>query len=165
MIRNILVQRFAANLAYTHQLVGGLTEEQTDHAPVDGMTTPRWVVGHLVQVADQITLGWVLEQPRSLEPWDAWFGMGTYPRDLPDQAPTLAVGLQELERLHGVISECVKASSPDLYERTIPASVVEGFRERFGTIGNALTHTMLLHEMQHLGQLSAWRRAQGMPEV
>ena len=64
-----------------------------------------------------------------------------------------------------MISELVTGTSPDFYERTVAASAPKGFREKFPTVGNALAHTMLLHEMQHLGQLSAWRRASGLPRV
>ena len=169
MIRNVLCLRFAANLDYARQLVAGLSAEQADQVPAPGMNTPRWIMGHLAQTADQVTLGLVFEQPRVIPEWDAWFDAGTQSVDLTaDQnkaAPNLDGVMERLENLHGVISELVTNSSPDFYERSVVASAPEGFRAKFPTVGNALAHTMLLHEMQHLGQLSAWRRVSGLPAV
>ena len=165
MYRAILTQRFATNLDYARRLVDGLTEAQADDAPAPGMNTPRWIVGHLAQTADMVTLGLIWQQPRSIEPWDAWFNGGTTPTPRAGDQPTLAQTMQRLEQLHQTISGLVGTSSPDFYERSVPDTAPEGFRQRFSTVGTALAHTMLLHEMQHLGQLSAWRRVQGLPAV
>lgn len=165
MIRNILNARFAANLDYARRLVDGLTEDQANVIPAEGMNSPRWIVGHLAQTADQVTLGWMLGEPRTIESWDEWFDAGTSSADLTAEQPTLAQALVELECLHGKVSEAVAASPPDRFERSIRAEAPEVFRERFTTLGNALAHTMLVHEMQHLGQLSAWRRLRGLSAV
>ncbi len=165
MIRNILNQRFASNLDYARRLIEGLSEEQGDHAPAAGMNTPRWVVGHLAQTADKVTLGLLFAQPRTLEGWDAWFDGGTYPGPHAPGQPTLAAALAELERLHDAVTAAVAGQTPDWFERSVPETLPAGFRERFPTTGTALAHTMLIHEMQHLGQLSAWRRVLGLPAV
>ncbi|MEM9418177.1 MAG: DinB family protein [Planctomycetota bacterium] len=165
MIRNILNLRYAANLDYAHRLVEGLDDTQANEAPVDGMNTPRWIIGHLAQTADQVGLGWVLEMERTIPEWDAWFDLGTLPGHLTADQPSLADAIDHLDRLHAVVSERVLASSPAFFERSLHDVAPERFRKRFPTVGNALAHIMLSHEMQHLGQLSAWRRVKGLPAV
>jgi hypothetical protein len=39
------------------------------------------------------------------------------------------------------------------------------WKEIMPKVGIALPYLMLLHENQHLGQISAWRRAMGLPSV
>ncbi|MEM1109931.1 MAG: DinB family protein [Planctomycetota bacterium] len=165
MIRRILTTRFASNLDYTRRLIDGMSEEHANVLPADGMNSPRWIVGHLAQTADMVTLGWVFEAERSIDSWDAWFNGGTTSAALTAEQPSLAEAMVHLERLHASVSERVEASSPAWFEKSAPGIAPDAFRQRFPTIGNALAHTMLSHEMMHLGQLSAWRRVQGLPAV
>jgi hypothetical protein len=39
------------------------------------------------------------------------------------------------------------------------------WKEIMPTVGIALPYLLLVHENQHLGQLSAWRRVLGLPAV
>jgi hypothetical protein len=39
------------------------------------------------------------------------------------------------------------------------------YREVFPTLGSAVLHILTVHTAVHLGQLSAWRRAMGLPPV
>ena len=39
------------------------------------------------------------------------------------------------------------------------------FRQIMPTIGDGLGYLLVAHEANHLGQLSAWRRAMGMPST
>lgn len=165
MIRNILNTRYASNLDYARRLVEGLSEEQANTLPAEGMNSPRWIIGHLAQTADQVPLGWIFEAERTIETWDAWFDMGTTSAALTADQPSLSDALAHLDRLHERVSGMVAEASPAWFERSVPVSAPERFRQRFPTIGNALAHTMVGHEMMHLGQLSAWRRVLGMPAV
>lgn len=40
----------------------------------------------------------------------------------------------------------------------------ERYREVFPTLGHAVLHILTVHTAIHLGQISAWRRAMGLPE-
>jgi uncharacterized damage-inducible protein DinB len=48
---------------------------------------------------------------------------------------------------------------------TLHALPPERFRSRFPTAGHVALHMLTNHEAVHLGQLSAWRRALGLPPV
>ena len=63
---------------------------------------------------------------------------------------------------HETIAKLLEAAGPECLENEI---VLERWKAFFPTAAVALPYLMLLHENLHLGQLSAWRRIQGMPSV
>jgi len=144
MLRTILAQRYAANLQYAHGLVADIDDAASVTAPALGMNHPRWVLGHLLLTADRMTgvavLGLDADQP---DAWDELFKPATEALTgaAAEAYPTLAELLAAFDAKHAAIAEVVQAADP------------------------ALMHTMVAHEMQHLGQLSAWRRASGLPRV
>jgi len=52
--------------------------------------------------------------------------------------------------------------SSDLLDQAV---VLERWQQFMPTAGIALPYLMLVHENTHFGQLSAWRRVQGLPSV
>jgi len=168
MLRTILKNRAAANLLYARNLTADLDDAASVTVPAAGMNHPRWVLGHLVMTADRMTggalLGLPVDQP---EEWNALFGPGSLPKTgaAADAYPPLTALLAAMEHEHDAIAETLLASDLSLFERATPVAASENFRTRFPTIGAALMHTLVAHEMQHLGQLSAWRRASGLPRV
>ena len=168
MLRTILANRYALNLQYARDLVADVDDAASVTTPAPGMNHPRWVVGHLVLTADAMTGHRILGLELTTDAaWDGWFGGGTPPRvgaDA-DAYPPLTQLLAALETRHEAIADAVRGADASIFERTTPEAAGEGFRKRFPTVGGALLHTMVAHEMQHLGQLSAWRRAKGLPSV
>jgi hypothetical protein len=69
--------------------------------------------------------------------------------------------LQALEDAHARLADAVMKASQEVLNQPTP----EKFRNRFPTVGALLAGLMTSHEASHNGQLSAWRRAMGLPSV
>lgn len=166
MIRRILTNIYAANLAYAHRLTDGLDAQATVTLPAAGMNHPCWVIGHLGSTADLMIAHHLfgLDQAHPVA-WRELFTPDSHPVGDVKAYPPLADLMAFLEERHATVTESVLDVTPDFFERTCPATLPEGFRKRFPTIGTALLHIMIGHENMHLGQLSAWRRVQGLPRV
>lgn len=76
----------------------------------------------------------------------------------PDRRTLLAA----LNEGHGCVAECFARLPDALFDGQSP--FVEARRE-MPTLGDLLLYLLCTHEGIHLGQLSAWRRAQGLPAV
>jgi uncharacterized damage-inducible protein DinB len=69
--------------------------------------------------------------------------------------------LQKLEEAHTRLADAVTKATPEVLAQPAP----EKIRARFPTVGVLLIGMMTSHEASHNGQLSAWRRAMGLPPV
>ena len=80
---------------------------------------------------------------------------------LPDRSryPSKAVLLRALEDAHARLADAVTKAPPEVLNQPPP----EMFRDRCPTVGALLAVWMTTHEATHNGQLSAWRRAMGLP--
>ena len=65
----------------------------------------------------------------------------------------------EFEQLCRDVTTAVNASDSATLATPHPH---EGTRKHFPTIGDMVVFLMTSHEMDHLGQLAAWRRAMGL---
>ena len=61
-----------------------------------------------------------------------------------------------------LIASALPAVSQSRWSETTPLEAVRGF---LPTLGDCFVFVMAAHENIHLGQLSAWRRLQGMGRV
>jgi hypothetical protein len=151
-------------LGYARLLTKEIDEAQMDVQPCAGMNTPRWILGHLALCTDYaLTL---LGKPTRLPgEWHARFGPGSpVPRGGDGDVPTKLELLEALAAGHAAASAAAESAMP---EQLAPKHSVEikFVRELFPTIGELVAHLFTTHEAIHLGQLSAWRRAMGMPGV
>ena len=64
------------------------------------------------------------------------------------------------EKAYQRIVDAVKAASPESLARDFPNPRL---RATLPTVGMAMVHILTSHQGVHLGQLSAWRRAQELP--
>ena len=69
--------------------------------------------------------------------------------------------LKTLEDAHARLADAVTKAAPETLAQPAP----ERIRERFPTVGALLVGLMTSHHASHNGQLSAWRRAMGLPPV
>ncbi len=154
---------YANNLDYTRRLTADLDDANVCAQPAPNMNHAAWVVGHLALTADRVTCGMLLGiEPALPDVWKNLFSGRSRPN--PDRSlyPPLTDLVEALASRHAAVSETLANAQPSLIEKATPH---EGFRKRFPTMGQALLHTMIGHEQMHLGQLSAWRRVQGLPAV
>ena len=150
------------NLGYARRLVADLADEQLAAQPVPGvaMNHAAWVVGHLAWVCDVGAT--LLGEAAALDPgWKDLFSSAAKP--LPDRAayPAKGVIVTAYETAHTRLAGLALAASPELLHGLPP----ERFRARFPTLAHIVLHMLTNHQAVHLGQLSAWRRAGGLPAV
>ena len=93
------------------------------------------------------------------EGWGEAFKTGGIPSSDPSGFPSKDELLSTLESLHDRVTTAVKAA--DAATLTTPHPH-EATRKYFPTIGDMVVFLMTSHEMDHLGQLAAWRRAMGL---
>ena len=159
----LVVPVFNLNLWYSQKLVADLTDEQMCAQPVEGrvMNHPAFLLGHLALVAGNFATGFVGAAPVCPEAWKELFNQGATPLADRSRYPSKAVLLKALEDAHARLADAVVKAAPEMLSQPAP----EKMRARFPTIGALLAGMMTAHEASHNGQLSAWRRAMGLPPV
>ncbi len=151
------------NLWYSQKLVADVPEEQMCAQPVPGrvMNHAAFVLGHLAWAAGDVAFGLLGLPPTCPEGWKELFGQGATPSSDRSRYPSKAVLLQKLEEAHARLADFVTKATPETLAQPAP----ERARARFPTVGAMLVGLMTAHEASHNGQLSAWRRAMGLPPV
>ncbi len=150
------------NLNYARQLVTDVPDDRMCVQPVPGqvMNHAAFLLGHLAWTSDS-AVGLLGVRPTGAAAWKDLVGMGATPSEDRSLYPSKADLLKALEDAHDRLIAALPNATPELLAQPAP----ERMRARFRTIGNALAGLMTAHESMHLGQLSAWRRAQGLPQV
>ncbi len=165
-----LIRYQARNLDYAKRLTADLTDAQwcaQPSIPGAGKVTNHaaWVLGHLLYVAEKTTLTKILGQPNKFNAaWEELFHGKSQPSADGSKYPSKATLIAGLEDAYSRIAAALKKCDASILSKPTPAEM-GGFAQRFPTIADALIHLMAGHEQVHLGQVSAWRRAQGLPAV
>jgi hypothetical protein len=154
----ILMPAYNFLLTYANRLVEDVPDERMCEQPVAGRTMnhPAWLLGHLAWAKDRAVT--MLGQPSALPAeWKDRFAMGSTPQDDRGGYPSKAELLAALESAHTRLAAAAEAASVEKLSEPAP----ERMRSRFPTLGNFFAGLMSSHYSNHLGQLSAWRRAMG----
>ena len=153
---------FRRNAGYGERLVADLAPDQWIAQPVPGqiMNHPAWVFAHLNLYASIVTM--LAKSVPFTDPLDHQYGMKSHP--LPSLAayPSPQEQLATWKRVH---QECLEALAVIDESRLAAPPPIDRWREAHPTIGDVLVLLTVKHESHHLGQLSAWRRALGLPPV
>lgn len=153
-------------LGYAQKLVADVPDDQMCAQPVPGrvLNHPAFLLGHLTWVHDN-RAGALSGQPigvvASHPEWKELFGMGAKPSSDRAQYPAKAELLKAFEESHAHLGEAAAKATPEALAQPGP----EPMRARFPTVGHLMLGLMTAHFATHLGQLSAWRRAMGLPSV
>ncbi len=119
---------------------------------------PNGLLGHLTVSADR--LGQLLGLESNLpEGWSETFKTGGEPSGDGSVYPSKEEILGALEEQHDRNTEAAKEFDASRFAEPHPD---EGTRKYFPTIGDMIVFLMTSHEMDHLGQIAAWRRAMGL---
>jgi hypothetical protein len=129
--------------------------------PHEGMNHAAWVLGHLAYVFDSMIVVWN-QQPVMSREWKDLFNVPSKPRPEREKYPSKAALWDAYETAYQRIVDVVKAASDADLDREFPNPKL---RNSLPTVGVAMIHILTSHQGQHLGQLSAWRRAQGLSAV
>jgi len=150
------------NRVYAERLVGDLSADKWTQQPIAHLRLnhPAWILSHLNVYTPLCTA--MLRGTPFDDPIDHMFGQRSEVVNDPgvyESGPTL---LAEFTRLHDVAGEALGDADAPVFARPTP---LDRWRAVHPTIGDMLVTLMVKHEAGHLGQLSAWRRAMGLPRV
>lgn len=160
---NTIIKQFDFNLAFANKLVEDVSEEQMTVIPSQGLENhPAFTLGHLASGSAMTVedLGGDFILP---DGWKDFFlrkGPGD-PRQplLEEKYPLKNELLVELEKQHNKVKSHLLAATPE----QLAASVQWRFGRFMPTLLDAVLFMCVSHEAMHLSQLSAWRRAMGLP--
>lgn len=156
----ILLYGWHKNGDYAQRLVGDLSEERMVHMPAGGMNHPAWVLCHLNAyhgVIEALVQRRVFDDPKGHR-----FGMQSKPVTDASVYPGKGELIESFAAGHGRVVSALQAADPAVLGDAVS---LERWRGVMPSVGAALGYLMLVHEATHLGQLSAWRRVQGLPSV
>ncbi len=148
------------NLAYGLKLIDDLSDDQMAFQPAPGMNHPAWIFAHLEAyhpVIVAMVQGETFDDPKGHR-----FGMESKPEPDPGLYPSKAELRDAWEKGHADVAESLREHDEVALERGVK---LERWKPIMPKVGIALPYLMLVHENTHLGQLSAWRRVQGLPAV
>lgn len=150
------------NGAYALRLVADLAPAQWTSQPVPGRTLnhPAWVFSHLnlyAHVAARLAAGAPFDDPADHR-YGAKSEVSADPVEYADSGELMS----EFVRLHAAAESALAGVGDSVLLAPTPLERWRGVHPRTGDMLVALT---VKHESGHLGQLSAWRRAMGLPRV
>ncbi len=148
------------NLGYGQRLVADLTDGQMGVQPGPGMNHPAWVLSHLNAyhpVIEHVIKGELFDDPVGHR-----FGMKSKPEADRSVYASKDELVADFVAGHKRIEEALRAADDSLWAQEV---VLERWQQFMPTAGIALPYLMLVHENTHFGQLSAWRRVQGLASV
>jgi hypothetical protein len=146
---------------YLREQLADLTPQQMVAQPGGIANHPAWVVGHLTFTCQMI--GEVI----GVTPWlpgdqEKRFGTGSVP--VPDASAyePREMALATLADAQSRITRAVEALSDAQLDQPFPDP---SFLDVFPTVRHALTQVLVGHTSMHVGQLTVWRRAMGLPAM
>lgn len=152
------------NSDYAARLVADLSDEQMMLQPApEGKAPanhPAWIFSHLNVYLPVITN--IIKAENFADPKEHQFGMDSKPEADASIYASKDTLINEFVSGHESVTKLLEEVGPGCLENEI---VLDRWKAFFPTAAVALPYLMLLHENSHLGQLSAWRRIQGMPSV
>jgi uncharacterized damage-inducible protein DinB len=153
-----------ATLSFSRSIILKLIEDfpndKLTHQPWPGANHVLWVMGHLAS-ADDAFLADLAGRDRALPAeWKDLFGMGSEPTDDPSRYPSfddLRTAMEErraavVDWIGGLTAEDLAESLPEPWTTLSPNRA-------------AFINTIAGHEAFHVGQISAVRRALGLPSA
>lgn len=163
-----LIAMSQKNLDYANRLVADLSPDkmalQPNGLPGAGkpMNHAAWVLGHLAFVADFYATVLGGGQPAAPKHWGELFGMNSAPQPDASQYPAKDDLLKALVAGRDRLIAVARAKPADFWSQPVAD---EKRRARFASNTVLAVHMLVNHDAIHLGQLSAWRRALGLPSV
>ena len=161
-LANAILITWRRNAAYSLRLVGDLTDTQMTAQPLPGRTLnhPAWILSHLHLYT---TIAAAMLRDRAFEdPVDHPYGAKSEPLADPGAYLPRAKLIDQFKSAHDDAESTLTAAPDSVFASPTP---LERWRTLHPTTGDMLATLMIKHESAHLGQLSAWRRAMGLPRV
>lgn len=168
-IAQIIVASGKLSRLYGERLLAGVKPEQfARKASVNGKVIdsnhPAWVYGHLATYPAKIAAMVGLDPARCAAPanFEALFQDKTECRD--DPSGTIYPAMETITSAFFKSHDALFAALAEVEDAKLTAPTPdEKARERFPLLGSRVLFMCNNHPTMHLGQISAWRRAMGLP--
>lgn len=159
----ILIPTLERTLDYAHRVLDDIPADRFCLRPHPTMNHPAFCVGHLSLYPHRLAS--ILGRPEAVAPapdgWQELFAAGTPCVDDDGRYPQKDALLETLYDRHAAAQRLLEGVSDAQLHQPNP---MEGrMRELFPSVGMATAFLTGHHLMLHLGQISAWRRAAGLP--
>jgi len=157
-----IVYAWDNQLGYALALVEGLSDEQFVLRPGGAMNHPAWILGH-VSLYHGATLQLLAGAPVADPKDDSLFGFAG--RGPADDIATYGSAQSIIDRFaagHEQVARALLESPSEAFTR--PPSLPR-WAAAYPTVEFMLPDLLLSHESGHIGQISLWRRAAGLPAV
>lgn len=152
---------FAYCLDFLREQVAEVAAPDLVAQPNGIMNHPAWVIGHLTHACQ--LLGGVIGLPPWLPiDWAKRFGTGSVPVADVSLYETKQKALAMLGDAQARITHAVEELDDSRLDEPFPD---ESYRQVFPTIRHAFTQVLIGHTANHIGQVSVWRRAMGLPPM
>ena len=153
-----MLHAYDLQLKRAKRLVADIPDDQMCAQPHGLVNHPTWSLGHLIMTAHAV--GKMIDIETTVpDGWDQLFKTGGVPSSDPTGQPSKTELLTELEKVHNVWKATIHKVAPSVLAAEHPN---EKARQSFPTVGAMVAFIMTSHEMDHLGQIAAWRRAVGL---
>lgn len=157
-----IVYAWDNSMRYALSLLDDLTDAQMLIRPGSNMNHPAWILGHVClyhPVIPTLLRGESFDDPAD----DPLFGFrGGGPLSDPNVYGNKETQIQRFVDGHETVAQSLLTATPT--QLTRPPSLAR-WNESYPTVEFMLPDLLLHHESLHIGQLSIWRRAAGLPPV
>jgi len=160
-MRTAILNSLALHLKHLRGLVADLSDQQMTTELPEAVNHPAWIIGHVV-FSCQAMGGEIGLEPWLPENWGILFGTGSKPGGDEHSFPSKEALLEALAKAEDTLASRLNSMSEKSLLEPLPD---EECRELLPTVGHALVHILSGHTGLHIGQLTVWRRAMGLPRV
>ena len=147
---------------YGESLLEGLDADRAMQRICSGGLHPAWIIGHLGFIAGRVTKAFGGTPRFDLDQRAKLFGGGTEPTDEAADYPAWDTLVAEWRDGH---ADVVAAASNITDEFLAQPNQNERMKAALPTNREMYAFVLTSHEAVHLGQLSTWRRVQGLPRL
>jgi hypothetical protein len=156
-----VLHSFAYALNYLRDQVADVAAAEMVAQPKGIMNHPAWTIGHLTHSCQM--LGGAIGLPPWLpNEWPTRFATGTAPVADASIYEPKERALAILRDARSRLTSAVERLDDVRLDQPFPD---EAYRDVFPTIRHALTQVLVGHTSFHVGQVSVWRRAMGLPGI
>lgn len=157
-----IVYAWDNQLRYALALVDDLTDEQMVLRPGGNMNHPAWILGHVCLYHPAVVgllAGEAIDDPKD----DELFGFqGRGPLDDLAAYGNKQSMVARFAEGHERVAQTLLSATP---EQLLGRPTLERWAGEYPTVEFMLPDLLLYHESMHIGQISIWRRAAGLPGV
>ncbi|HEX6125795.1 MAG TPA: DinB family protein [Pyrinomonadaceae bacterium] len=156
-----VVHSLNCSIDFLVEQLGDVSDAELAAQPAGIVNHPLWTVGHLTFVLQMI--GSVIGASQLLpEGFHSLFGPGSAPVAEAGIYGTREEAISTLREIQAVVVDAVEKLDDARLEEPFPD---RAYLDVFPTVRHALTQVLVGHTAFHVGPLSIWRKAVGLPPM